>query len=197
MGREARGALSGHRPPATDSPGEDRDLVEAARSGDREAFRHLVDRYNVLLFSVAYSRTGSPSLSEDIAQESFIAAWKQLGQLRNPAQFRTWICTIARCKSARLGEAERSLVLAAAETATVFSANVPSPEESPLDRIITREQEEWIWGILRRLPQRYRVPIVLYYQQGSSVEAVAKALGLSVDNAKQRLARGRRMLHAR
>lgn len=80
----------------TNSANPDAQLVAASLSGDREAFGGIVARYQSLVCSLAYSATGSLSQSEDLAQETFIAAWKQLGHLRDPAKLRSWLCGIAR-----------------------------------------------------------------------------------------------------
>src|SRR5262245_30319876 len=73
----------------------DRDLVDAARAGGAPDFRRLLEKYYSLVCSVAYAMTGSRSQSEEVAQETFIAAWTSLGKLRRPDQFRSWICGIA------------------------------------------------------------------------------------------------------
>src|SRR6476661_8001979 len=76
--------------------GDDPTLVNASLSGDREAFALIVGRYQALIASVAYSATGDLAQSEDIAQETFLTAWKQLQSLREPGKLRGWLCGIAR-----------------------------------------------------------------------------------------------------
>src|SRR5947208_2913457 len=74
----------------------DTDLVTASRAGDRDAFGEIVSRYQSLVCSVAYSATGGLAQSEDLAQETFVAAWKSLGHLNDPSRLRSWLCGIAR-----------------------------------------------------------------------------------------------------
>ena len=74
----------------------DAELVAESLDGSRDAFRRIVERYQTLICSLAYSATGNVSRSEDMAQETFIAAWKQLRALREPAKLRAWLCGIAR-----------------------------------------------------------------------------------------------------
>ena len=74
----------------------DADLVAASLSGNRDAFGHIVSRYQSLICSLAYSATGSLGASEDLAQETFITAWKHLRQLRERNKLRAWLCGIAR-----------------------------------------------------------------------------------------------------
>ena len=74
----------------------DSELVTQSLAGNRDAFGWIVARYQSLLCSLAYSATGSLSQSEDLAQETFITAWKQLAELREPEKLRSWLCRISR-----------------------------------------------------------------------------------------------------
>src|SRR5260370_20843242 len=74
----------------------DAELVSQSLAGNREAFERIVVRYQSLICSLAYSATGSVSRSEDLAQETFLAAWKQLQSLREPDRLRPWLCGIVR-----------------------------------------------------------------------------------------------------
>ncbi len=74
----------------------DAELVCDSLAGNRDAFGQIVARYQSLVCSLAYSATGSLSQSEDLAQETFFAAWKQLAGLREPEKLRAWLCAIAR-----------------------------------------------------------------------------------------------------
>src|SRR3974390_773211 len=74
----------------------DPELVTLSLAGDRDAFGFIVTRYQTLLCSLAYSATGSLSQSEDLAQETFVTAWKQLADLREPEKLRSWLCRISR-----------------------------------------------------------------------------------------------------
>jgi len=77
-------------------PQNDADLVAASLSGNRDAFGQIVARYQSLVCSLAYSATGSLSQSEDLAQDTFVTAWKRLRDLREPEKLRAWLCGIAR-----------------------------------------------------------------------------------------------------
>src|SRR5258705_760377 len=74
----------------------DAELVVASLAGNRDAFGQIVSRYQGLISSLAYSATGSLGQSEDLAQETFITAWKHLRHLREPSRLRSWLCGIAR-----------------------------------------------------------------------------------------------------
>src|SRR5216110_3830762 len=74
----------------------DASLVSATLAGNRDAFAQIISRYQSLVCSLAYSATGSLGQSEDLAQETFITAWKHLRHVREAAKLRAWLCGIAR-----------------------------------------------------------------------------------------------------
>jgi len=74
----------------------DVDLVADSMDGSRDAFRRIVERYQTLICSLAYSAAGNISRSEDMGQETFIATWQQLRYFREPAKLRSWLCGIVR-----------------------------------------------------------------------------------------------------
>ena len=168
-------------------------LVADSLTGNREAFGQIVARYQTLICSLAYSRTGSLNQSEDLAQETFIAAWKQLAGLREPEKLRSWLCGIARniifdaLKKQGREPSHAAEPLEAAQEA-------PSPGLPPMDVTISREEEAILWRAIERVPATYREPLILFYREHQSVEAVAANLELSEDAVKQRLSRGRKLL---
>jgi len=172
----------------------DADLVAKSLAGDREAFGEIVARHQSLLCSLAYSATGNLNQSEDLAQETFVAAWKQLRGLREPEKLRSWLCRILRnltCDTFRKQGREPSHGAASMEE----TPEILSPEPLPLEHAISNEEQGILWRSLERIPELYREPLVLFYREHQSIEAVAKNLELSEDVVKQRLSRGRKMLH--
>lgn len=70
-------------------------LVARAQAGDPEAFAGLVARYQRMIHVLAYRMTGSAADAADLAQETFVRAWRQLGAFRAESAFATWLCRIA------------------------------------------------------------------------------------------------------
>jgi RNA polymerase sigma factor (sigma-70 family) len=171
----------------------DADLVAESLDGSRDAFRHIVERYQTLICSLAYSATGSVSRSEDMAQETFLAAWKQLHALREPAKLKAWLCGIARHRIQKCFERDgREPALNAVPLEDVHDA--PAVEALPSEQAISREEEAILWRSLEKIPELYREPLILFYREHQSIEHVAVALDLTEDAVKQRLSRGRKML---
>ncbi len=170
-------------------------LVASTLSGDREAFGCIVGRYQSLVCSLAYSATGSLGTSEDLAQETFITAWKHLRLLREPDKLRSWLCGIARNRINNFLRRQRREPVSSAESLDRV-AEAPAPEPLPPERIIGQEQAALVWGALERIPDLYREPLVLFYREGRSVQQTAALLDLTEENVKQRLSRGRKLLSA-
>ena len=171
----------------------DAELVAESLGGNREAFRQIVERYQTLISSLAYCATGNVSQSEDLAQQTFVSAWQQLAELREPEKLRPWLCSIARFliskEFRRLGREPAH----AAESLEAVDEWV-SPDPLPPEQAISEEEKMILWRSLERIPEIYREPLVLFYREHQSIEAVAHDLELSEDAVKQRLSRGRKLL---
>jgi RNA polymerase sigma factor (sigma-70 family) len=184
--------------PNTMSPTEfeDADLVAQTLSGSRDAFGRIVARYKSLICSLAYSATGSLTQSEDLAQEIFVTAWKELPFLREPEKLRSWLCGIARNLNYRIQREDGHEPSCDAEPLDTLD-DLPAPGMNPQDHTISREEEAILWKSLERIPANYREPLILFYREDHSVERVARILDLSQDTVRQRLVRGRKLLHKR
>jgi RNA polymerase sigma factor (sigma-70 family) len=173
----------------------DAELVAAILAGDRDGFEEIVRRYQTLVCSLAYSATGDLGRSEDLAQETFLAAWRQLAELREPSKLRAWICGIARN---RIHDAVRSQSREPTHGADLMDAagEPASPEALPADYAASQDEKAVMWRALERIPEAYREPLILFHRENQSIERVAEALDLSEDAVRQRLVRGRRLLQA-
>jgi RNA polymerase sigma factor (sigma-70 family) len=171
----------------------DADLVTDSLGGRRDAFRQIVERYQTLVCSLAYSATGNVSQSEDVAQETFISAWKDLRLLREPDKLRAWLCGIVRNKVHRnLREEGREPVRNADPLDDAQESSAAG--ELPSEQAVNREEEAILWRSLEKIPENYREPLILFYREHKSIEHVAAELELSEDVVRQRLSRGRKLL---
>jgi RNA polymerase sigma factor (sigma-70 family) len=172
----------------------DSELVSASQLGDTTAFGQLVTRYQSLVCSVAYNRCGDFAASEDCAQEAFLLAWKSLPSLRETSSFKSWICTIVRNLATKVKTHRTEL--SSTDSHLLYNCPEHNSAANEVDRnLLAAELGELVWTALKDIPENYREPLILYYREDKSVARVAVALGISEDAAKQRLARGRKMLH--
>jgi RNA polymerase sigma factor (sigma-70 family) len=169
----------------------DAELVAESRRGNREAFGRIVQRYQGMVTGVIYCLCGDFHRSEDLAQETFISAWKSLSGIDEPEKLSPWLCQIARRKaldSLRAASREKN------HLTRLFRAP-PIPEAAtPPQEALAEEERELLWRNLSKLPEPYRQTLVLYYRQEKSAAAVALALETTEESVRQRLARGREML---
>lgn len=171
----------------------DAELVDESVAGNRDAFGQIVARYQTLICSLAYSATGNLSQSEDLAQDTFVIAWRRLSELRDPAKLRPWLCRIARNLA---NHALRREGCEPSHTAEPLESvrELHSSEPLPVERAVSSEEAEILWRSLERIPVIYREPMILFYREDQSVARVAKALDLSEEAVHQRLSRGRKLL---
>ncbi len=173
------------------SPITDEQLVEWSLTGDRDAFGRIVERYQSLVCSITYNTTGNLSLSEDLAQETFVIAWRSLTGLRDATKLRSWLCGISRNLTNNFLRRGHREPVGGAEP---LDDELPADEPSPATQAVSREEEAILWRALGQIPETYREPMILFYREHRSVERVAEELELSEDAVKQRLSRGRKLL---
>jgi len=173
-------------------PNHDIEILDACLAGDRNVFGEIVERYQSLVCAIAYNATGDLDQSEELAQETFVAAWKNLRQLRDPSKLKSWLCGIARNLSQEWLRRRRRTV--SLPEASLDQTEAINEALTPAERIINKEEEAILWRSLEEIPEAYREPLILFYREQQSIAKVAEALDISEDAAKQRLSRGRKML---
>jgi RNA polymerase sigma-70 factor, ECF subfamily len=173
-------------------PQTDAAAVALARDGDSEAFRALVERHSRAIYRLAYRMTGNPSDAEDVVQETFLRAYKQLSRFESRANFGTWVhriavnCSIDLIRSRPHREAGHDAAdleqFGAAEAA---DAGRPSPERLTL----STEVQERINGAMAALSQMERAAFMLRHFEGQSIDEISRALGLKTNATKHSIFR--------
>ncbi|MGE3547853.1 MAG: RNA polymerase sigma factor, partial [Kofleriaceae bacterium] len=166
----------------------DAELVERCRRRDAAAFGLLIERHQALVFGVALARCGDAAMAEDLAQDAFVVAWRDLDRLRDVNRVGSWIAGIAR----NLAFDRKRTNARRASRATAYP--VPAPVATPEDEAVEREERELVQSALMDVPAAHREALVLFYLEGESVGRIAELLGISEDLVKQRLMRGRSAL---
>ena len=145
------------------------ELVERAKAGDRQAFTGLYDQFAPLVRSVAYDTTGSLHEAEDLCQDVFLQAYRNLGQLRDATRFAGWLVMIARraCASWRRTRRRR------AEVDIEGPATPCDPPEPVGDEI------ERLLDVMGRLPPQERMALHLFYLAERPASLARQTMGLS------------------
>lgn len=175
--------------------GADADDIDRARSGDREAFRALVERHGRKLFRLAFRLTGNVSDAEDVVQEAFLRAYRSLGAFESRANFSTWLYRIAaNCAYDQLRSRARrpEEPLDAGTELPSFAAPNPSPDRLALSAEVRRRAER----AMARLTPAERAAFVLRHHEGLSIAEIGAALGLDTSAAKHSVFRAVRKMRA-
>jgi len=170
-------------------------VLARARQGDNEAFRALVERHSRSVFRLAFRMTGNEQDAEDVVQESFIRAYKQLGRFESRANFGTWLYRIAancsvdlmRAKQARHDQS-RGESLDAAEQ--LPAGDTPNPQRLAESAEIDRRVQDALAG----LSPLERAAFTLRHYEGRSIAEIGRTLGLGTSATKHSVFRAVRKL---
>ncbi len=176
---------------------EDSDSVAVARAkqGDDDAYRVLVDRHSRSVFRLAYRMTGNEQDSEDVVQETFLRAYKQLQRYEARSSFSTWLYRIAANYSLDLvRRKKRHGEIALQESATEEEMGevvhaVPSGDPGPDRLLFSGAVQDQVAKTLDELSAQERTAFVLRHFEGQSIEEISGALGLSNNAAKHSIFR--------
>jgi RNA polymerase sigma-70 factor (ECF subfamily) len=173
----------------------DEALVHRVRSGEREVFGVLVDRYKRGIANFIGATVRNPSETADLSQETFLRAYAHLNTF-NPqlGKFSTWIYQIARnvirtylAKSQRAPQLQELSQEQTLETALAD----PSPQADPAGGLLRQEAERELRAALAELPDRARTVLALRYFDNMEYQTIASTLGLSLGNVKTLIHRGK------
>jgi len=172
--------------------GSQRDLIQACRRGEREAFRALFEAYKDKVYSIALRFAGDEALAMDIAQDVFLKLFSSIGDFRGDAAFSTWVYRLV--VNCCLDHRRRSwrLIPIADDLLAVLRA----PGDS-LDRMLHTEMRDRVRGAVEKLPPELRMVIVLRYTEGLSYDEIAEVLGCATGTVASRLNRAHKVLERR
>jgi len=175
----------------------DEQLVSLARSGDRDAYGALVARYQGHVYGLAYSLVGRWADAQDIAQETFIRAYLNLEQLREPARFPAWLRRVAFSVAMRWMRTFRPALFEQLDGRVDLDVlEIPDFKPGPAEVVEKRELADAVQHALASLPPKYRVPLTMFHLDGLSVQKVADFLDIPLGSAKSLIHRARRKLKA-
>jgi RNA polymerase sigma-70 factor (ECF subfamily) len=177
----------------------DAEWVARARAGDPDAFRSLVERHGRALFRLAYRMTGNEQDAEDVVQESFLKAYRNLGHFEERAQFSSWLHRVAAncaydCLRARARRQEDALEPAPDAEKPGVADRLASAEPDA-DRLVwSGEVRRRVRAAMGRLSAAERAAFTLRHMEGLSIDDICGALGLDESAAKQSVFRAVRKL---
>ena len=167
----------------------DYELIQQCLAGNRDVFEELVKRYKNLVYSVILRMVTDREEANDLAQDVFIKIYKNLDKYYPEYKFSTWVIRIATNHVIDYRRKKKQETVPIDEVEFSLSA-----EESPEAAYIRREQKEELKKVVGDLPDMYKIPIVLYHEQGLSYQEISEIINEPLSKVKNRIFRGRRML---
>ncbi|MFN3382684.1 MAG: RNA polymerase sigma factor [Runella zeae] len=163
--------------------------IDKVLKGDTTAFAFLVDKYKHMVYTIALKISDNEADAEDIAQESFVKAYRQLHTFEGKSKFSTWLYTIA--YRTALAQLQENTIDTAPITEEIADTYAPDPLSSSLE---ANEQQRYVREAIQRLPKIEALLVTLYYLEENSVKEIQEITGLTAENIKIRLFRARKKL---
>ena len=173
-------------------------LIHRILSGDEAAFSALVRKYQKSVHALAWRKIGDFHIAEEIAQDAFLQAYKNLARLRNPSQFAGWLYVIASNLCKRWHQSNKPAMQ------SLDGTSVAEVEAFSYRRYVSEQREaeamehryEIVKELLETLPESERTVVTLYYLGEMTAKEIGNFLGVSVNTIKSRLRRARERLQA-
>jgi RNA polymerase sigma-70 factor (ECF subfamily) len=173
-------------------PQTDAAAVALARDGDSEAFRALVERHSRAVYRLAHRMTGTSQDAEDVVQETFLKAYRQLSRFESRANFSTWLHRIAVNCSIDLIRA-RPHREAGHDAADLEQFGTDGSQDagraSPERLMLSTEVQERVNTAMSALSQMERAAFVLRHFEGRSIDEISQSLGLKTNATKHSIFR--------
>jgi RNA polymerase sigma-70 factor, ECF subfamily len=181
--------------------GTDADVVALAKAGHHDAFRQLVERHSRAVFRVAYRLTGREEDAEDVVQETFLRAFRQIGQFESRSSFATWLYRIAfNCAHDLLRQRPnpklRTSLDVEVDGRTRLEIADSSPSANPAQVLASRQLGERLHAAMADLTEQERAAFVMRHHEGLSITEIGQALDLGTSAAKHSIFRAVKKLRA-
>jgi RNA polymerase sigma-70 factor (ECF subfamily) len=165
----------------------DQQLISDYLSGDENALSEIIGRYLKPIFSFIYRLTSNPQDAQDITQETFIKAWRNLKKYKTGESFRTWIFTIAHNTAIDWLRKKRNLVFSDFENSkgeNFLEENIADTSLLPDEIIIQNENKQLIEDALSKLPPTYKEVIILHYMNELTFDEIGQVLKKPLNTVK-------------
>ncbi|MBN1823770.1 MAG: sigma-70 family RNA polymerase sigma factor [Endomicrobiales bacterium] len=175
------------------------ELIKAVMQGDENSFRRLVEKYKAMVYNLAFRMLGNASEAEDLAQESFIRAYKGLKGYDFGHEFRSWLYTVT-LNACRSKLRRKKLSFFSYDCAFSYGdgerrTDEPGSGKDELENEMSaRESEARLRRLIKLLPLKYRTVFILRYIENKSYEEIAKHAHLPLGTVKTYLYRGQKIL---
>ncbi len=159
--------------------------------GDHAAFAEFVEKYKEMVFLCCRTLGLREDEADDVASETFMAAYRGISRYRGQAKLSTWLWRIAYHQGVNYLRKNRRKQELLAEPAGQLA---DSKEQQPAAALQHREEKRIVWEAVRRLPRLWAMVTVLFYREQKSIKEIAKIMRVRQNTVKTYLFRGRKRL---
>ncbi|RKE98052.1 RNA polymerase sigma factor [Ichthyenterobacterium magnum] len=170
----------------------DQHYINLIIDGNTNAFSVLVDRYKDLVFTLALRMLKNREEAEEVSQDTFIKAYKSLSKFKGDSKFSTWIYKVA--YNTCLDRIKKNKKKYNEVTIDEFTEHQVKIIDNALDNIVENERKQAIQDCLYLLPSEDSFLLTLFYFEEQSLEEISKVVGLTANNVKVKIFRGRKKL---
>ena len=175
-------------------------VFEKAQRGDTAAFEDIVELHEKLVYSIAFRMLGSREDAADVTQDSFIRLFKNIRSLEDAGHLKGWLCRVAHnicvdeLRKRKIRPTESLDAAHEFDDGSIASRQMEDSEPGPEDVALMREDIRQLERAIAKLPDEYRVMIVMRDLGGLSYQEIADATQLEMGTVKSRLSRSRARL---
>ncbi len=171
-------------------------LLEDIRRGDQRAFARLVSMHEKSVYRICFRFFDDENEASDAAQEVFLKVFKSIARFEGRSSLKTWIYRIAANTCITIAEKKKREKEGLLQTMIHWwnSLKQDSPEDEILDREVRQLNQQIVSEKVAKLPESYRMPVILKDIEGLPLEKISEVLEIPVGTVKSRINRGRRLL---
>lgn len=165
------------------------ELIKRCKAGEGAVFGDLVKPYLPKAYRTAFLIVNDRHLAQDAVQEALVEAYQSIHRFQEDRgiPFRAWFTKMITYRAINLIRKSKKVQAV---------ASPPEDEFGPLDQMVEQEKNQRIWKAIRKLKEKQRVVILLYYFEGFSIAETAKILGVFEGTVKSRLHKARKEIEA-
>lgn len=167
--------------------------IQSVRKGDVSAFAFLVERYQNMVYSLAFKLLKNTEDAEEMAQDTFVKAFQKLEMYEGKSKFSTWLYSIT--YNACISELRKRRI----HFSSLEDQHISDQEEMKMHSYFTEnkkeDQERYLAIALNKLPEDDQVLVTLYYYENQSMDEISMITGLTVSNIKVKIHRARKKMY--
>ena len=166
--------------------------IDRVKSGDREAFSRLVEKYKDMVYTICLRMLVVEADAEEAAQDTFLKAFRSIGSFEGRSRFSTWLYRIAYNQSVSMIRRKVKVIDLVDE---VPEGELDEGGLDGLDRLTEADRKKQLQLAMEALPETDAVIVTLFYYDGMSLDEIAAVTGISNGNVRIRLYRSRKKMY--